>query len=185
MDRLQQEDDQVKTITQKEAGGLTVAKSKAGSEPAPFKWEPEIGGENRPDLEKLCREGYASDQTFRKILQNPKDHKSFEVDRKIIYYSANSGNWTMCIPHSEFRGRRLTKLVIDQIHRTVGHMGPHITENYARRHFWWPTFGSDVKLFVSHARLAKRRRQATEDRKVFYTHYQYPQDRGHQLEWTL
>jgi hypothetical protein len=147
LDRPRQEDNQVRTITRKEAGGLTVAKSKAGSEPAPFEWEPEIGGENRPDLEKLCREGYTSDQTFRKILQNPKDHKSFEVDKKIIYYSANSGNRMMCIPHSEFRGRRLTELVIDQIHRTVGHMGSRITENYARRYFWWPTLGSDVKSF--------------------------------------
>ena len=45
LDCPQQEDNQVKTITRKEAGGLTVTKSKAGSEPAPFKWESEIGGE--------------------------------------------------------------------------------------------------------------------------------------------
>ena len=34
---------------------------------------------------------------------------------------------------------------------------------------------------MSHARLAKQQRQATEGCKVFYTHYQYPQDHGHQF----
>jgi hypothetical protein len=38
-------------------------------------------------------------------------------------------------------------LVIDQVHQTVGHMGTHITKNYARRYFWWPDLESDVKSF--------------------------------------
>ena len=78
---------------------------------------------------------------------HPKDHKSFEVKNGLIYHSANSETWKLCIPHSEFRGRKITKLVIDQVHRTVGHMGTCITENYAHRYFWWPTLGTDIKLF--------------------------------------
>jgi len=26
-------------------------------------------------------------------------------------------------------------------------MGTHVTENYAQRHFWWPTLGTDIKNF--------------------------------------
>lgn len=66
-----------------------------------------------------------------------------------MYHSPNSEIRSLCIPHSEFRGRRITELVIDQVHRIVGHMGPRITETYARRYFWWPTLGNDVKAFCN------------------------------------
>ena len=126
---------------------MTVAKSKAANAPAPFAWKPEMDGKNHPDLEKLCREGYTSDKLFRKILQNPKDHKSFSVEKGTIYHTTDSETRVLCIPHSEFRGRKVTELVIDQVHRTVGHMGTRITENYARHYFWWPTLGTDIKLY--------------------------------------
>ena len=68
---------------------MTVAKSKAVNVPAPFIWKPEMDGENRPDLEKLCHKGYTSDKLFQKILQNPKDHKSFSVEKGTIYHTRN------------------------------------------------------------------------------------------------
>ena len=126
---------------------MTVAKSKTANAPAPFVWKPEIDGENCPDLEKLCREGYTSDKLFQKILQNPKDHKSFSVEKGTIYHTTDSETRVLCIPHSEFQGRKVTELVIDQVHRTVGHMGTRITENYACHYFWWPTLGTDIKLY--------------------------------------
>jgi hypothetical protein len=43
----------------------------------------------------------------------------------------------------------VTELVIDQVHRIVGHMGPSITDSYAWQNFWWPTLGSDVKAFCN------------------------------------
>jgi hypothetical protein len=84
---------------------------------------------------------------FRKILEHPEHHKNFEINNDLIYYLPNSKIWALCIPHSEFWGRRVTELVLDQVHRIVGHMGPSITKNYARRNFWWPSLGSNVKAF--------------------------------------
>ena len=130
-----------------EDSNQTVATSTSKEAYAPFEWQQEIGGEHRPDLEKLCRDAYPADKTFQKVLHKPEDHKLFQVVDQLIYYLGNSENRTLCIPRSEFRGRRLAELVIDQVHRIVGHMGPRVTENYARRHFWWPTLGTDVKLF--------------------------------------
>jgi hypothetical protein len=126
---------------------ITVADSASNIPTAPFTWQCEVEGERRPNLEKLCRDGYTFDKTFQKILEHPKDHKSFEVKDGLIYYSPNSEIRTLCIPHSEFRGRKVTELVIDQVHRIVGHMGSSITGNYARRSFWWPSLGSDIKAF--------------------------------------
>jgi hypothetical protein len=82
---------------------------------------------------------------FCKILEHPEHHKNFEVDNNLIYYLPNSKIRVLCILHSKFWGKRVTKLVLDQAHRIVGHMGPSITKNYAQQNFWWPTLGSDVK----------------------------------------
>jgi len=130
-------------------GDITVADSAANGNPTPFTWQRQVDGERRPNLERLCQDGYTSDKTFRKILEHPDDHKSFEVKHSLIYYSTNSDNRVLCIPHSEFRGRRVIELVIDQAHKIVGHMGPRITANYVRHFFWWPSLGSDVKTFCN------------------------------------
>jgi hypothetical protein len=126
---------------------LTVASSMAKNVPAPFTWQTKMDGETRPSLEKLCRKAYATDRIFKKILSHPKDHKSFKVNDGLIYHLVDPETRKLCIPHATFRGRGLVELVIDQVHRTVGHMGTHITEGYVRRYFWWPALGTDVKAF--------------------------------------
>ena len=136
---------------------LTVASSATKENTAAFTWQSTMGDKNHLNLEKLCRKAYTSDKTFKKILTHPKDHKSFEVKNGLIYHSANSETRRLCIPHSEFRGRKITELVIDQVHRTVGHMGTCITKNYAHRYFWWPTLGTDKAVHKSFANQAKKR----------------------------
>jgi hypothetical protein len=111
---------------------LTVAMSNAAELPVPFTWQASIGGESHPDLAKICKEAYSTDKLFRKILQCLEDHKSFAIDDGIIHHIGNAETKTLCIPHSQFRGRRVTELVIDQVHRIVGHLGTCITESYAQ-----------------------------------------------------
>ena len=95
---------------------LTVTSSATKKKTTPFTWQTTTGDKNHPNLEKLCQKAYASDKIFKKILTHPKDHKSFEVKNGLIYHSANSETRRLCIPHSKFRGRKITKLVIDQVH---------------------------------------------------------------------
>jgi hypothetical protein len=109
---------------------ITVTDSASTVPIVPFTWQCEVEGEHRPNLKKLCHDGYMSDKMFRKILEHPEDHKSFEVKNGLIYYSPNSEIRMLCILHSKFRGRKVTELVIDQVHRIVGHMGSSITGNY-------------------------------------------------------
>jgi phage pi2 protein 07 len=95
---------------------LTVSSSIVIEPPVPFVWQNNIDGENHPSLEKLCQKAYLSDQIFKKILSNPKDHKSFKVKNGLIHYSEDAETQRLCIPHSKFQGRRLTELVINQVH---------------------------------------------------------------------
>jgi phage pi2 protein 07 len=107
---------------------LTVSSSIAKEPPASFIWQNNMDGKNHPSLEKLYQKAYSSDQIFKKILSNPKDHKSFKVKNGLIHYSADTETRRLCIPHSEFQGRRLTELVIDQVVTTPNYpvcSGPH------------------------------------------------------------
>jgi len=125
---------------------LTVGSSTAKDPPVPFTWSTTSGGESRPDLETLCKSAYAADRLFSKVLDHPEDHNSFEVTDGLIFRKVDAETKTLCIPKSLYKGRRLAELVVDQAHRIVGHMGSRITDSYARRFFWWPSIGTDIKL---------------------------------------
>ena len=126
---------------------MTIATPTSHTPIVPFTWQLDNGDESRPNLEVLCKKAYPSDKFFRKILDEPKDHKSFKVVKGIIYHQATPEIKALCIPHVEFRARALRELVLDQVHHTVGHMASRITDNYARHYFWWPTIRNDVKSF--------------------------------------
>ena len=102
---------------------------------------------NIPNLKKLCPNAYENNTTFWNIIKHPKDHKSFEVTKGIIYHKTNAENKVICIPESDVWERKLTELVIDQAHSIVGHLGACITESYAQQFFWWTTIGQEIKAF--------------------------------------
>lgn len=128
----------------------------------PFTWEPDVSGEDRPDIEKICRDAYASDKFFRKILERPAHYDAFVVDSGLIYRSTNDENRALCIPDSEFRGRKGIELTIDQAHRVLGHLGFAKTESYLRRFFWWPRLGKDVRSFCESCSVCQATKTSNE-----------------------
>src|SRR5271170_1824094 len=78
------------------------------------------------------------------VFTKSEDHKLFHVENGIIYFKSTPEVKVVCIPHTKYRGRALRELVLDQVHRTVGHMAACATDSYARSHFWWPTLGRSV-----------------------------------------
>ena len=139
----QEFDDASEDKEEYESYGATVATIHINSDSE----DEDLEETNIPDLEKLCRNAYQNDKTFRKIIKHPKDHKSFEVTNGVIYRKTNADNKVICIPELNVRGRRLMELVIDQAHRIVGHLGTHITKSYMQQFFWWTTLGPDIKAF--------------------------------------
>lgn len=103
--------------------------------------------DNRPDIDKICRDAYASDKFFSKIWEQPTHYEAFVVESRLIHRSIDSETRVLCIPDTEFRGRKAIELVIDQAHRVIGHLGTSKTESYIRRFFWWPSMGKDIKSF--------------------------------------
>ena len=47
------------------------------------------------------------------VTRHPKGHKPSKAASGPVHHPVNSGNRTLCTPHAEFRGRRMTELVTD------------------------------------------------------------------------
>jgi hypothetical protein len=93
------------------------------------------------------RDGYGEDTLFSKILENPGHHPKFQLKNELIYLERGLEPSVLCIPRSIHNGHRVTETIIDQGHRTVGHLGTNKTANYIAKSYWWPTLHKDVYKF--------------------------------------
>ena len=55
----------------------------------------------------------------------------------------------LCVPRTLHGPRKLTELVIDQAHRTIGHAGNERTNRYIHKFYWWSTLSKDVAKFCA------------------------------------
>ncbi|PVF91624.1 hypothetical protein CPB86DRAFT_719088, partial [Serendipita vermifera] len=80
---------------------------------------------------------YKGDDLFKKILENPDHFEKFEVSSGLIYTRNPVGDKVLCLPSTLLKGRRVTKIAIDQGHRVLGHKAARKTLDYLRRWYWW------------------------------------------------
>ena len=95
----------------------------------PFTWGNE---DNRPNIEQICHDAYATDKFFSKIWDQPTNYETFVVNSRLIYCSIDAETRVLCIPDAEFWGRKAIELAIDQAHRVINHLGTRKTESYIR-----------------------------------------------------
>src|SRR6266481_4874454 len=102
------------------------------------------------NLTRLVRRYYQEDPVFSKVLSQPGVHRRFVIHDKLIWMKGQMGRDVVCLPWKAFiRGRRLVEVIIDQAHSTIGHYGQLPTSRYIQRYYWWPSMGTDIKLFCS------------------------------------
>ena len=53
----------------------------------------------------------------------------------------------LCIPRAMHKSRKLTEVIIDQAHHTIGHAGTERTSKYIHKFYWWSTLSKDVAKF--------------------------------------
>ena len=114
----------------------------AGSPDTPIKII--LGG---ADVFGIIKAGYAEDTVFGKVMDNITEYPAYKIHQGILYVKNPIGKAVACVPSSLHRGRRLTELVIDQAHQTVGHLGYRKVFDYARKWFWWPSMSKDIDAF--------------------------------------
>src|ERR1700677_2376549 len=114
--------------------------------------------QNGPSLRKVVfgdktfseavKDGYKSDTTFTKVIDNLGHYPIFRVMDGLIHTKNRLGDNCVCAPRSLLKGKRsLPEIVIDQAHDTLGHLGAQKTSEYTRQWFWWPRMGREIEKF--------------------------------------
>jgi hypothetical protein len=95
------------------------------------------------------RAGYAKDPLFVKIRENPDQFSRFRWREGLLYMDRADQLPVLCIPRAEHQSRKMTEIIIDQAHRTIGHAGNKRTNKYIHRFYWWSTLSKDVARFCA------------------------------------
>ena len=95
------------------------------------------------------RAGYANDPLFSKIRENPDQFNQFRWVDELLYMDRADALSVLCIPRTVHKTRRLTEIIIDQAHRTIGHAGNERTNKYIHKFYWWSTLSKDVAKFCA------------------------------------
>jgi hypothetical protein len=80
-------------------------------------------------LEVVCQ-GYSKDTLFSKIISNISHHPKYSLQDRVLYFMNAVGNLVITVPGSLSKGRRVTKVAIDQAHHIVGHKAARKTRDY-------------------------------------------------------
>ena len=102
-----------------------------------------------PEFMTAVKCGYAEDTLFRKIIANPNAYPNFTLHDGRLYVRTRLGFECLCIPRVLKGDRRLTEMILDMGHSTLGHLGPHRTNEYLRRWVWWPRMTYEVHRFCA------------------------------------
>jgi len=95
------------------------------------------------------RAGYKDDPLFKKIRENPDQFSRFRWLDSLLYMDRTGGLPVLCIPRTMHGSRKLTEIIIDNAHRTIGHAGNERTNKYIHKFYWWSTLSKDVTKFCT------------------------------------
>ncbi len=101
------------------------------------------------DFKKKVRNGYELDTTLAKVMAAPNEHKLYQVRDGLLWTNNRQGISVLCVPRIKVDKRRLTKIILEQAHTALGHMGTQKTNEYIRWWYWWPTIGCDVERYCN------------------------------------
>ena len=95
----------------------------------------------------MVHKGYTKDTLFSKVISNILPHPQYLLQGGVLYFMNTVGNPVIAIPGALSKGRRVTKIVIDQAHHIVGHKATRKTRDYLTSWYWWPSMAKDVEAF--------------------------------------
>ncbi|KAL1940906.1 hypothetical protein VTO73DRAFT_7542 [Trametes versicolor] len=127
------------------AGGPTVTVADAMQSGPPLS---RIVGDTA-GFERAIKAAYTDDKTFSKVLANIAAYPTFSLKGGLLYVANRFGDTVLCIPHGLLQKRRLTGILVEHGHTTIGHMGAQKTAEYLRRWFWWPHMTRDIDRFCA------------------------------------
>ncbi|KIJ33100.1 hypothetical protein M422DRAFT_264971 [Sphaerobolus stellatus SS14] len=88
------------------------------------------------DLKQVCIPAYINDTLCVRVLQNVKAHLHFVLKGDLLWTKNGLGYSVACVLRNIlWRGRKISQVLIDQAHQTIGHFGPFKTLKYIQGSF--------------------------------------------------
>lgn len=114
------------------------------------------GGREGIDLLKEVRNRYSEDPYFRRVSENPKEFKNFEITKDGYMYLNLDGQMRVCIPKIMVDGRNIREIVIAEAHSLLAHLGASKTIAYLRDQVWWKDLVNDTKAYCDSCQTCRR-----------------------------
>src|SRR5260370_15767122 len=96
-------------------------------------------------LHEICK-GY-NDTTWCYMIQRIAEFKQFSFIDGLLCCSDESGIQCLVIPKVKHKGEGIRGLLIQNLHKIIGHYSSPRTLEYMRKYYWWPTMAKDVEKF--------------------------------------
>jgi hypothetical protein len=101
------------------------------------------------DLSAAVKDKYKDDTIFRKVIQNPRDYKNFEMTINGLLYLKREGNSCLAVPDIAIKGEKLCKTLIKEANITLAHLSALKTLELLQNSVWWLSMASDVKDYCT------------------------------------
>lgn len=113
------------------------------------------------DFLDVVHKGYAKDTLFSKIMANVEHYPQYSLRNGVLYFTNAVGNPVVAILGSLSKGRRVTKIAIDQAHQIISHKATRKMCDYLAHWYWWPTMTKDVEAFCKSCRICQTTKTST------------------------
>jgi hypothetical protein len=100
------------------------------------------------ELVEAIRAGTPRDALLSKILKCQPIFPIFTTENGLVFLPHRDRQTSaLCIPDAKIKKRRVTELILDHCHQTVGHLGMQKSMEYTCNLAWWPTLTKDAVAY--------------------------------------
>src|SRR6266705_618764 len=99
------------------------------------------------DLIEAIKSGYKSSQISQEILENPGNFKDFSIKDGLITRLGEGGMTQIVVPKGNYERKSIQGIILENIHKILGHLGSKKTVEILRQYFWWKSMRKDTHKF--------------------------------------
>jgi hypothetical protein len=113
------------------------------------------------EFPEVMKGRYIDDAFFRQVILKPTHYKDFILRDGLIFMKLGDAE-LLCIPNIVVDGVNIRRLVIEQAHSLLAHLGSRKTLNYLRENVWWDKMIRDVATFCESCPICAMSKPSTQ-----------------------
>src|SRR6266700_1169767 len=113
------------------------------------------------DLIEAIKSGYKSSQIYWEILENPGNFKDFSIKDGLITRLGEGGTTQIVVPKGNYKRKSIQGIILENIHKILGHLESKKTVEILRRYFWWKSMRKDTHKFCRSCGTCRTMKKST------------------------